>query len=66
MNFISCFQVKQKAKILMVGKTINLLTMAVAICKLTAEKISEEKGVGLNESIEFVTSCVKEGHSTLK
>lgn len=66
MNFISCFQINKKAKVHMAGKTINLLTMVVAICKFTAEKISIEKDIGINESIEFVVSCIREGYSTLK
>lgn len=66
MNFISCFQIKQKAKIQMIGKSVNLLTMTVAICRFVAEKISEERGMNLNESIELVVECIKEGHSTLK
>lgn len=66
MNFISCSQVKQKVKVKMIGKTANLLTITVAVCRFVAERISEEKGVELNESIEFVAECIKEGHSTLK
>lgn len=66
MNFISCFQIKKRAKIYMVGKTVNLLTMAIAICRFVAEKISEEKGMELNESIDFVVECIKEGYSTVK
>ncbi len=66
MNFILCFRIKQKAKVFMKGKTTNLLTMAVAVCRFIAEKISEEKGMELNESIEFLTECIKEGHNALK
>lgn len=50
----------------MVGKSVNLLTMAVAVRRFVAEKISKEKGMELNESVEFVANCIKEGHRTLK
>jgi len=66
MSFISCFKVKQKATVYTVGKTTILTTMAVVICRSIAEKISEEKGLELNESIDFIAECIKEGCNTLR
>jgi len=66
MNFISCLKVKQKAKVHMVGGTLSLLTMVVAICKAIAERISKEKGLNLDESIEFIAESIKDGYKTLK
>lgn len=55
----------QKAKIKAVGETLSLLTLRVAISKYLVEKISEEKGVNLEQAENIVVDCIKDGMKTI-
>lgn len=52
---------EEKAKVKAVGKTLNLMTLLVAISKCLAERISEEKGVSLEKAEDIVVDCIKDG-----
>lgn len=53
-------------KVKAVGKILNLLTLLVAISKCLAERISEEKGVGLEKAEDIVVDYTKDGMKTVK
>lgn len=56
----------EKAKVKVVGKTLNCLTLLVAISRCLSERISEEKGVGLDEAENIVIDCIKDGMKTIE
>lgn len=56
----------EKAKVKAIGKTLNLMTLLVAISKCLAERISAEKGVSMKEAEEIVVDCIKYGIKTVK
>lgn len=56
----------EKAKVKVVGKTLNLLTLLVAISKCLAERISEEKGVSLEKAEDIILDCIKDGMKTIE
>lgn len=56
----------EKAKVKAIGKTLNLMTLLVAISKCLAERISAEKGVSMKEAEEIVVDCIKDGIKTVK
>lgn len=56
----------KKAKVKAVGKTLNLMTLLVAISKCLVERISEEKGVSLEKAEDIVVDCIKDGMKTAK
>ncbi len=56
----------EKAKAKAAGKTLNLMTLLVAISKCLAERISEEKGVSLEKAEDIVVDCIKDGMKTIK
>lgn len=56
----------EKAKVKTVGKTLNLLTLLVAISKYLAERVSKEKGVSIEEAEDIVVDCIKDGIKTVK
>lgn len=66
MKIIFAYIKNQKAKVKAVGKTLNLLVLQVAISKCLAERISEEKGVSLEEAENIVVDCIKDGMKTVK
>lgn len=51
----------KKAKVKAVGKTLNLMTLLVAISKSLSEQMSEEKGVSLGKAEDIVVDCIKDG-----
>lgn len=61
MEIIFSHSKNKKAKVKAVGKTASLLTLLVAISKCLSERISEEKGVGLDEAENIVVDCIKDG-----
>lgn len=61
MGIIFAYKKNKIAKVKAVGKTLNLLTLLVAISKCLSERISEEKGVGLEEAENIVIDCIKDG-----
>lgn len=56
----------EKAKVKAIGKTLDLLTLFVAISKCLAERISIEKGVSLEKAEDIVVDCIKDGMKTVK
>ena len=56
----------KKAKVKAVGKTLDLLTLLVAISKCLTERILEEKGVSLEKAEDIVLDCIKDGIKTMK
>lgn len=56
----------EKAKVKAVGKTLDLLTLLVAISKCLTERISEEEGVSLEKAEDIVVDCIKDGMKTIK
>lgn len=56
----------QKAKVKAVGKTLDLLTLFVAISKCLVERISKDKGVSLDEAENILVDCMKDGMKSLK
>lgn len=61
----ACLKSK-KAKVKAVGKTLNLMTLLVAISKCLVERISEEKGMSLEKAEDIVVDCIKDGMKTAK
>lgn len=66
MEIICVYTKNKKAKVKALGKTLNLLTLLVAISKCLAERISQEKGVGLEEAEGVVVDCIKDGMKTIE
>lgn len=66
MGIVFAYTKNQKAKVKAVGKTLNLLTLLVSVSKCLAERISEEKGVGLNEAENILVDCIKDGMKTIQ
>lgn len=56
----------QKVKVKVKGTTLDLLTLLAAISKDLAGKISEEKGVSVEEAESIVADFVKNGIKTVK
>lgn len=66
MKIIFAYIKNQKAKVKAVGKTLDLLTLLVAISKCLTERISEEKLVSFEEAENVVVDCIKDGIKTLE
>ena len=66
MGIVFACSKNKKAKVKAVGKTLDLLTLLVANSKCLAERISEEKGIGLNEEENILVDCIKDGMKTIK
>lgn len=56
----------EKAKVKAIGKTLNLMTLLVAISKCLAERVSKEKGVSLEKAEDIVVGCIKGGMKTME
>lgn len=56
----------QKAKVNVIGKTLDLLTLLVTISKCLTERISEENGVSVKEAEDIIVDCIKDGLKTIK
>lgn len=56
----------EKAKVRAIGKTINLLTLFIAISKCLAARISKENGVSLEKAEDIVVDCIKDGMKTIE
>ena len=61
MGILIAFTKNDKAKVKVVGKTLSLLSILVAISKCLAERLSKEKGVGLEKAEDIVVDCIKDG-----
>lgn len=66
MGIIIVYTKKEKAKVKVLGKTLNLLTLLAAISKCLAERISNEKRVSLKEAENVVVDCIKDGMKTIE
>lgn len=66
MEIVFAYSKDKKAKVRAIGKTLNLLTLLIAISKCLAERISKEKGVGLDKAEDIVVDCIKDGMKTVK
>ena len=56
----------EKAKVKAIGKTLNLMTLLVAISKCLAERVSKEKGVSLEKAEDIVVGWIKGGMKTME
>lgn len=66
MGIIYAYTKNKKAKVKVAGETLSLLTLLVAISKCLAERISQEKGVGLEEAQDIIVDCIKDGMKTIE
>ena len=66
MEIIYSYTKNKKAKVKAAGKTLDLLTLLVAISKCLTERISKEKGVSLTEAENIVVDCIKDGMKTIE
>lgn len=66
MGIVFASSKNKKAKVKTVGKTLNLMTLLVAISKCLVERISEEKGVSLEKAEDIVVDCIKDGMKTIE
>ena len=65
MEIIYAYTKNQNAKVKARGKTLSLLILMVAISKCLAERISEEKGKGLEKAENIVINCIKDRLKTM-
>ncbi len=61
MGIIFAYSKNKKAKVKAVGKTLELLTLLVAISKCLVERLSEERGVSLEKAEDILVDCIKDG-----
>lgn len=66
MGIVFACSKNKKAKVKAVGKTLDLLTLLVAISKCLTERILEEKEVSLEKAEDIVLDCIKDGIKTMK
>ena len=66
MGIVFAYTKNQKAKVKAAGKTLDLLTLLVAISKCLAKRISKENGVDLDEAEGIMVDCIKDGMKTVK
>lgn len=66
MGIVFAYSKNKKAKVKAVGKTLDLLTLLVAISKCLSEQILEEKGVSLKKAEDIVVDCIIDGMKTVK
>lgn len=65
MGILICIKGKNKVKIFRIGNTVNLLTMAVAVCKSIAEKVAIEKRISLHHAMIFTLECIENTNNHL-
>lgn len=61
MGFIFAFLKNEKAKVKVIGKNVETLSLLVAICKVIAERVALEKGVSVEAAESIVVDCIKDG-----
>lgn len=66
MEIVFACSKNKKAEVKAVGKTLDLLTLLVAISKCLTERILEERGVSLEKAEDIVVDCIKDGMKTIK
>lgn len=57
---------EEKKKTLGFRKSLDILTLASVVCKLTAEKISSEKNMSYEKAVNFVTDSINEVNLKIK
>ncbi len=62
---VICFETKEKVRVIGGGDSLDMSLFAIAICKITAEKISIEKNVNYTRAMEIVLNNIKENHEKL-
>ena len=60
MVLLLCIKKKNKAKVFSMGKLLSLLTMATVICQAIAEKVADNKGIELDQAMNFVVDSILE------
>ncbi len=66
MGIVFASSKNKKAKVKATGKTLDLLTLLVAINKCLAEKISEERNMDVKDAETFIINCISDGIKTIK
>lgn len=66
MGIVFACSKNKKAKVKAVGKTLDLLTLLIAVSKCLVERISEEKGVSFEKAEDIVVDCIKNSMKTIK
>lgn len=66
MKIVFAYTKNKRAKVKAIGKTLNLMTLLIAISKCMAERISKENGVCLKEAENLVVDCIKDGIKVMK
>ena len=65
MSFLLSYITKQKVRIFSGCNSLDSLTMATAICGTIAEKIALEKGITINDALNFVVGSISESYYSL-
>lgn len=65
MGFIFAIKSKRTGRVKIAGNTLNVLTLLVAISKAIVEKVSKEKGIGMEEAERFVVESIADGMKTI-
>ena len=66
MGIIFAYSKREKAKLKIIGKTLELLTLLVSLSKYLSEKIAKEKEISLAKAEEVVVDCIKDGMKTMQ
>lgn len=65
MSFVLSLKTKRKCKVFSRGDILDLSVMVMAVNKSLAEKISKEKNMDMDQAIEFLCECIKDGYKSL-
>lgn len=56
---------KKMARMIAVGKTLQLLMLLVNMSKYLVERISQEKDMNMEKAEVFVLNCIRDGMKTI-
>ena len=56
----------KRGKVILFGKTLDLLTMIATSSRALAERVQKEKGVSVENAEEIIIECIREGMKVLK
>ena len=65
MGFIFSLMRRKIGRVKIVGNTLNVLTLLVAISKAIVEKVSKEKGISMEEAENLVVESIVDGMKTV-
>lgn len=65
MGFIFALKSKRTGRVKIVGNTLNVLILLVAISKAIVEKVSKEKGICMEQAEKFVVESIADGMKTI-